>query len=69
MASPKRTVRKSEPGQPVETTRATSAARNPGLYESLLSVTGGEVSKVLGVQRWTVQQEPFSGFGSPPGRF
>ena len=29
----------------------------------------GEVSKVLQVQRWTAQQEPFTGFRSPPGRF
>ncbi|MDO8616315.1 MAG: hypothetical protein Q7T33_11375 [Dehalococcoidia bacterium] len=29
----------------------------------------GEVSKVLQVQRWTVQREPFAGFRSPPGRF
>ncbi len=69
MATRKRTGRNSEPDQAVETARTIRQARTTGLYDSLLSVAGGEVSKVLGVQRWTVQREPFSGFGSPPGRF
>ncbi len=64
----KRTVRKSEP-QPGKTAGATPAVRNPGLYDGLLGPAAGDVSKVLGVQRWTVQRRPFSGFGSPPGRF
>ena len=29
----------------------------------------GEVFKVLQVKRWQVQDGPFRGFGSPPGRF
>lgn len=29
----------------------------------------GELSRLLQVKRWEVQQEPFRGFGSPPGRF
>lgn len=28
-----------------------------------------EASKVLQVKRWEVQEGPFRGFGSPPGRF
>lgn len=28
-----------------------------------------ETSKVLQVKRWEVQDGPFRGFGSPPGRF
>lgn len=29
----------------------------------------GEVTKVLQVKRWQLQDEPFRGFNSPPGRF
>lgn len=28
-----------------------------------------EVAKVLRRRRWEVREEPFLGFGSPPGRF
>jgi hypothetical protein len=28
-----------------------------------------EMSKLLGGRRWAVQEGPFRGFGSPPGRF
>jgi len=69
MASRKSTVRKSEPDQAVETARTIRQARTSGLYDSLLSAASGEVSKVLEMPRWSVRQEPFSGFRSPPGRF
>jgi len=29
----------------------------------------GELSKTLKVKRWEVKEEPFRGFGSPPGKF
>jgi hypothetical protein len=28
-----------------------------------------EMSKLLNARRWETRQEPFRGFGSPPGRF
>ena len=34
------------------------------LYESLL-----DVARALGVKRWNTREEPFRGFGSPPGKF
>ncbi len=31
--------------------------------------TIGEFSRLLQSRRWEVQEAPFRGFGSPPGRF
>ena len=28
-----------------------------------------EVGKILATRRWEVREEPFRGFGSPPGKF
>jgi hypothetical protein len=28
-----------------------------------------EMSKLLNARRWETREEPFRGFGSPPGRF
>ena len=39
-------------------------ASAPGLDQVL-----AEATKILTTRRWQVREEPFRGFGSPPGKF
>jgi hypothetical protein len=37
--------------------------------QSSTRVTASPASKVLQIKRWEIQEGPFRGFRSPPGRF
>ena len=66
---PKRSSNNAELDQVDQPGARASKAETGDPYASLLSVSSGEISSVLHVQRWEARQEPFTGFRSPPGRF
>ena len=47
-----------------DTAPETDLAPGPDLEEVF-----DEVAKILTTRRWEVREEPFRGFGSPPGKF
>lgn len=52
------------PGQ-----KDTQASRQDELGRDMTAANRDEGSKALQIKRWTVQEAPFQGFNSPPGRF
>ena len=63
----RRTIEVTGPGQ--KDTHSSKWERQEQLVRVPATNNTTETAKALQVKRWTVSDEPFQGFNSPPGRF